>query len=165
MDAMDFGNESDDEPISTEMLENIFGGSPYHLNMNRRESRYKICDCVKQIQSEWKGALKATQNMGKGLHKVFITVVKDISQELTPLDESGSEFSYFVPDPRKSAEVAKFSDDIKKPWLKATQTGIKNLINNQTFLVEDPKKGKPVTSLMDNYQGNIQSDGSLFKSN
>ena len=105
---MDFGNESDDEPISTEMLENIFGGSPYHPNMNRRESRYKICDCVKQIQSEWKGALKATQNMGKGLHKVFKTVVKDISQKLTPLDESGSELSYFIPDPRNFADLPNF---------------------------------------------------------
>ena len=44
-----------------------------------------------QRQSEWKGALKATQNMVKGLHKVFKTVVKEISQELTPLGESGSE--------------------------------------------------------------------------
>ena len=40
-----------------------------------REARYKIRDRVRQIQSEWKGALKATQNMGKGLHKVLKTVV------------------------------------------------------------------------------------------
>ena len=38
-----------------------------------------------QRQSEWKVALKATRNMGKGLHEVFSTVVKEISQELTPL--------------------------------------------------------------------------------
>ena len=31
-----------------------------------------------QKQLEWKGALKATQIMVKGLHKVFLTVVKDI---------------------------------------------------------------------------------------
>ena len=42
------------------------------------------------MQSEWKGALKATQNTGKGLHKVFKNVVKDISQYLPPLGESGS---------------------------------------------------------------------------
>ena len=40
---------------------------------------------------EWKGSLKSTRSMGKGLHNVFKTVVKDISQELTPLGESGSE--------------------------------------------------------------------------
>ena len=42
------------------------------------------------MQSEWKGALKAMQSTRKGLHKVFNTVVKEISQELTPLGESGS---------------------------------------------------------------------------
>ena len=45
-------------------------------------------DRIRQRKLEGKGALKATQNMGKGLHKVFNTVVKDISQELTPLGES-----------------------------------------------------------------------------
>ena len=59
----------------------------------RREARSKIRDRIKQIQSEWKGALKATRNMGKGLHKVFKTVVKYIFQYLPPLGESGSEFS------------------------------------------------------------------------
>ena len=44
---------------------------------------------MKQRQSEWKGALKATKNMGKGLHKVFKTAVKEISQYLPPLGESG----------------------------------------------------------------------------
>ena len=43
--------------------------------------------------------------MGKGLHKVFSTVVKEISQELTPLGESGSEVSHFIPEPINFAEV------------------------------------------------------------
>ena len=55
------------------------------------------------------------------------------------------------------------SDDIKKPWLKSTQKEIKNLINNQTFLVEYPKKSEPVTPCMDMYKAKIQSDGSLDK--
>ena len=58
--------------------------------------------------------------MGKGLHKVFSTIVKDISQELTPLGESGSEVSHFISEPRNFAEVKKLSENIKKPWLKAT---------------------------------------------
>ena len=101
--------------------------------------------------------------MVKGLHKVSKTVVKDILQELTPLGESGSEVSYFIPDPRNFAEVTKFSDDIKKSWLKSTLKGIKNLINNQTIIVEDPEKDDPVTPCMDVYKANIQSDGSLDK--
>ena len=79
------------------MLQDIRDGSQTHLNINRREERYKIRDRIRQRQSECKGALKATRSTGKGLHKVFSTVVKDISQELTPLGESGSEVSHFIP--------------------------------------------------------------------
>ena len=43
--------------------------------------------------------------MGKGLQKLFKTVVKEISQELTPLGESGSELSHLIPEPRNFAEV------------------------------------------------------------
>ena len=89
--------------------------------------------------------------MGKILHKVIKTVVKEISQDL-PLGESGSEISYFIPEPRKFAEVKKLSDDIKKPWLNITQKEIKNLIKNHNFLAEDPNKGEPVTPCMDVYK-------------
>ena len=71
--------------------------------------------------------------MKKGLHKVFSTVAKEIPQELTPLGESGSEVSHFIPEPRNFDEVTKLSDDIKKPWIKATQKEIKSLNKNQTF--------------------------------
>ena len=79
--------------------------------------------------------------MGKVLHKVFPSVVKDILQELTPLGESGSEVSHFIPEPINFAEVTKLSDNIKKPWLKADLKEIKNLINNQTFLIEYQNEG------------------------
>ena len=89
--------------------------------------------------------------MGKGLHKVFITVVKEISQELTPLGEFGSEVSHFIPEPRNFAEVTKLSDNINKPWLKSTLKEIKNLINNHNLLIEDQNEGEPVTPCMDVY--------------
>ena len=79
------------------------------------------------------------------------------------MGESGSKFSHFIPEPRNFAEVNKFSYDIKKPWIKATQKEIKNLINNQTFLVQDTEKGEPVTPCMDVYRSNIQSGWSLDK--
>ena len=47
--------------------------------------------------------------------------------------------------------------------MKATLKEIKNLINNQTFMIEDPKNGEPVTPCMDVYKEKIQSDGSLDK--
>ena len=101
--------------------------------------------------------------MGKGLHKFFSTVVKEILLELTALGESGSEVSHFIPDPRNFSEVTKLSENIKKPWLKATLKEIKNLINNQTFLIEDQNEGEPVTPCMDVYKAKIQYDGSLDK--
>ena len=75
--------------------------------------------------------------MVKVLQKLFKTVVRDISQELTPLGEYVSEVSHFIQEPRNFSEVTKLSENIKKPWLKETLKEIKNIINNQTFLIED----------------------------
>ena len=85
---------------------------------------------------ERKGALRATHKMGKGLHKVFSTIVSEILHELTNFGESGSEVSHFIPEPRTFAEVKKLSENIRKTWLKATLKEIKNIINNQTFMIE-----------------------------
>ena len=59
--------------------------------------------------------------------------------------------------------MKKLSDDIKKPWLKANLKEIKNLINNKTFLVEDPDIDEPMTPCMDVYKAKIQYDGSIDK--
>ena len=48
--SMESGNESDDENISTEMLEDICDGSQYHSIINLRVARYKIHDCIKRRQ-------------------------------------------------------------------------------------------------------------------
>ena len=39
----------------------------------------------------------------------------------------------------------------------------KDIINNQTFLIEDQNEGEPVTTCMDVYKAKIQSDGILDK--
>ena len=59
--------------------------------------------------------------------------------------------------------MTRFSDDIKKPRLKLTPKEIKNIINNQNFLIQDPEKGEPMNTCMDVYKAKIQSDGSLDK--
>ena len=51
--------------------------------------------------------------MGKGLHRVFSTIVSEISQELTNFGETGSEVSHFIPEPRNFAEVTKLSENIR----------------------------------------------------
>ena len=48
MDAMDYGDESYNDIISTETLEKIHDGSQSHLNVNRREYSYKIRDHIRQ---------------------------------------------------------------------------------------------------------------------
>ena len=95
--------------------------------------------------------------MVKGLHRVFSTIVSEISQELTNVGESGSEVSHFIPKPRNFAGVTKLAENIRKTWLKDTIKEIKNLINNQTFMIEDPKDGEPVTPCMDVYKAKIPS--------
>ena len=73
---MDSGDESYDDPMSTEILEDIPDRSQSHMKLSQREVCYKIRDHIKKRQLEWKGKLKAKRNMGKSLHTVFKTVVK-----------------------------------------------------------------------------------------
>ena len=40
MDAINSGDESDHDLVSTEMLEDIRDGSQTHPNVNKREARY-----------------------------------------------------------------------------------------------------------------------------
>ena len=68
----------DDDLISTETLHDIRDGNQTHPNIDKREAHLKISDHIKQKKSERKGALRATHKMGKGLHKVFSTIIKEI---------------------------------------------------------------------------------------
>ena len=58
----------------------ICDGNQTPPNIDKREARLKISDGIKQKKSQWKGALRATHKMGKGLHRVFSTIVLEISQ-------------------------------------------------------------------------------------
>ena len=82
---------------------------------------------------------------------------------MTSVGEYGSEVSHFIPEPRNFAKVKKLSENIKKPWLKATLKEINNLINNQTFLIEHQNEGEPVTPCMHVNKARIQTDGSVDK--
>ena len=113
--------KSDAEPMLTEMLEGIRGVSQSHPSVNKREARYKIRYHNKLSQVEWKGLLLSARNMSKILHKVFNAVFNENFPVLPIFGESVSEVSYFVPKPKNFAEVTRFSEDIKKPCLKANQ--------------------------------------------
>ena len=107
--------------------------------------------------------LLSTEKMDKVSPKFFKNVVNEILESLPIIGELGSEVSYFVPEPRNFVEVTRLSEDIRKPWLKANLKEIYNLINNHTFLVNEPEKGESVTPCMDAYKAKIQSDGILDK--
>ena len=68
----------DEGLISTELLQDIRDGNQNHPKIDKREARMAIRDRIKQKKSEWKGALRGTHKMGKGLHKVFSIIVKEI---------------------------------------------------------------------------------------
>ena len=61
MDTNSSGNESDDEPMSTDISEDILYGSQSHSRINMRESRYNICDHIKGVQAGWKRLLSSPQ--------------------------------------------------------------------------------------------------------
>ena len=44
---MDSGNQSDNDPIYMQMLEDIRDGIQYYPNVNMIEARYKIRDSIK----------------------------------------------------------------------------------------------------------------------
>ena len=69
MGNIDEKEKSDHDLISLETLEEIRDGGQTHPTVDKREARCKIRDRIKQTQSEWKGALKATRNMGT-IHSV-----------------------------------------------------------------------------------------------
>ena len=71
--------------------------------------------------------------------------------------------SHFIPEPRNFAEVTRLPADVKKAWLKATLKYIENLIDNQTFTMDDPEKGYPETPCMYVYKKNIKSYVSIYK--
>ena len=76
---MNSGDDSDDEPMSTEMLGEICNGSQYHPDIKKREARYKIRDRIRQRKLEWKVALLSMQKISKDVKKAFKTVVNVIS--------------------------------------------------------------------------------------
>ena len=75
---LDKTEKFDDNLIITETLNDIRDGNQTHPNIDKREARLKIRDRIKQKKLERKGELRATCNMGKGLHKVFSTIVSEI---------------------------------------------------------------------------------------
>ena len=87
---LDETEKFDDDFISTETLHAIQNGNKTHPKIDKRGACLAIRFSFKQKKSQWKGALRATHKMGKGLHRVFSTILSEISQELTNFGETVS---------------------------------------------------------------------------
>ena len=75
IDKSSVDNNSYYKSINTDNLEDIWDGIYVHPNINEKYSRWKIRDHIRQSKYEWKGAELSAKNTGKGLHKLFKTVV------------------------------------------------------------------------------------------
>ena len=80
MEKNDETEKFDDDLTSTETLHDIRDVNQTHPKINKIEARMAICDRIKQKKFQWKGALRATHKIGKGLQRVFSTIVSDILQ-------------------------------------------------------------------------------------
>ena len=81
-----------------------------------------------------------------------ITYIKKF-QNVQALSVSvGNVYSEDYPEPRNFPEVTRLSEGTKKTWFKENLKYIKNLFNNQTFLVQDPGKDDPLTACIDIYK-------------
>ena len=69
--------------ICTENLEDIWDRSYLHPNINARDDRLKICDCIRQSKNEWKISELSENNTGKGLHKIFKAVVNELKDSFS----------------------------------------------------------------------------------
>ena len=60
----------------------FWDGNYVHTDINAGYARLKMRDCIRQAQSEWKGAELSVKRIGKGLHRVFKADVYELNNSL-----------------------------------------------------------------------------------
>ena len=89
-DELSTDDKSDDRSISMNDLEDVWYGNYVHIEINKRDFRLKICERIRQTQSEWTVVELLANSMGKVLHKVVKAVVTELNNSFPTLGESGS---------------------------------------------------------------------------
>jgi len=95
-----------------------------------------------------------------------LQLLDDVTSEamnLPKLGEPGSEVSVFRPEPRNMHEMLRLPTDIREQWLKADRAELKNLIDNKTVQIENPKLGEKVYPTLSLYKVKLNSKGLLDK--
>ncbi|MGH7954550.1 MAG: reverse transcriptase domain-containing protein, partial [Gloeomargaritales cyanobacterium] len=111
----------------------------------------------------WNGALHQARNARE--QQLIIECANEATAgELQAIDNPGSDPSPFNPPPTNLAAMLRLKDkNVKQAWVKASRKEFKNLVDNGTFLLEDPNPEEKVTPCMDTYRAKLKSDGSLDK--
>ena len=66
IDELSINYDSDGGSIFTNSLEDIRDESRIHLEINARDTRFKISDCIRQTENEWKVAELSVKSMVEG---------------------------------------------------------------------------------------------------
>ncbi|MGH7973945.1 MAG: reverse transcriptase domain-containing protein [bacterium] len=110
----------------------------------------------------WSGAQKQAHTEGERL--LIVECAREAIAGERTIDAPGSDPSPFSPPPSNMAAMLRLSNDTtKQAWLRASRKEIKNLVDNGTFLLQDPKADEKVTPCMDTYRAKLKSDGTLDK--
>ena len=94
-------------------------------------------------------------------------LVTDIQQEVkvaeSAIGEPGSDPAMFTPEPRTIKDIFSLPADIKNAWIWAVKAELKNLIENGTFILENPGPDDQVIPTQVVFKAKIAANGSLDK--
>ena len=124
--------------ISKNALVDIWYGRQIHPDITARYSIFKIRGHIKQTQSEWKREELLAKNTGKGLHTGFIDVVNLIEELIAYVGIIRLRSFTIHSRTDEFCRSHKIASICQKGLVKAIFKEIKNVINDKTFLIDDP---------------------------
>ncbi|MGH3056190.1 MAG: reverse transcriptase domain-containing protein, partial [Gaiellaceae bacterium] len=110
----------------------------------------------------WTGTQRLAPDEGE--RQLVLECAHEANAGERALDSPGNDPAPFSPPPTNMAAMLR-SDDLKvrQAWLRASRKEIKNLVDNGTFILDDPANDEKVIPCMDTYRAKLKSDGSLDK--
>ncbi|MGH7974584.1 MAG: hypothetical protein ACREBR_03580 [bacterium] len=111
----------------------------------------------------WSGAQRQAGSEGERL--LIVECAREATAGERSIDAPGSDPSPFSPPPSNMAAMLRLSDNAtQQAWIKASRKELRNfLVDNGTFVLEDPKMDDKVTPCMDTYRAKLKSNGTLDK--
>ena len=160
-------------PHDNEMIEEMQQDRPYEPDFHlRRSSRVRQStqddefqySNNAQVQHQVSYALRAYARTIADPYAV-IPLAEDYADAITiPLPgEPGSDPSFFIPEPRSLAQVAKMPLRYRKPWTEAFVKEFKGLVRMNAFKIGNPGPDDSITPVMDIYRCKLDGEGMIEK--